>query len=135
MIRLSKQDAAKLGINAEPKKRSKAIKKINPVIFKEMAKAYGLPEPEAEFKFSPPRKWRFDWYFEILSGYEFKGVGLEIQGGLFIQGRHTRGAALLKEYEKINEAQIFGYKVLMVTPQQVESGEAFKLVKRALFGD
>jgi hypothetical protein len=57
---------------------------------------------------------------------------MEIQGGLFVAGRHVRGAALLEEYTKLNEAQILGYVVLLVTPAQVESGEAFSLVKRAL---
>lgn len=99
---------------------------MNQVLFKAAAKAHGLYVPTPEFEFCPDRKWRFDWCWIA------NGVALEIQGGLFTKGRHTRGAALVNEYEKINEAQIMGYKVLLVTPQQVESGEAFELVKRAV---
>jgi hypothetical protein len=93
-----------------------------------MAKAHGLPEPVPEFRFHLTRKWRFDWLFN--PGKE--RVAVEIQGGLFTQGGHVRGAHLVGEYEKLNEAQIMGYKVLLVTPQQVESGEVFELVKRTL---
>lgn len=101
---------------------------LNRTIFDEWCKKEGLPKPEYEYLFAPPRKWRFDIAF---SGSRF-GVAVEIQGGLFSGGRHVRGPALLKEYEKINEAQILGYKVLFVTPKQIDSGEAMSLVKRAL---
>ena len=143
-IRLKVSDAQRLGIDrlvqtkpsvrADVLKKKAADKAADPEsvrrerkhrLFEEACKAHDLPIPEAEYQFAPPRKWRFDWIFE---GW----LALEIQGGLFIKGRHTQGAWLLKEYEKLNEAVIRGYAVLMVTPQQVESGEAFALVARAL---
>jgi hypothetical protein len=92
--------------------------------FEAACAAAGLPKPKYEYQFHPERKWRFD----IL----FRKVAVEIQGGLFCAGRHTRGAALLKEYEKLNEAQIMGYKVLLVSTKQMDSLEVLNLVKRAL---
>jgi hypothetical protein len=113
--------------------------KRNP-IFDAACKAHGLPLPEMEFKFALPRKWAFDYLFSVETNYPKIGraVAMEVQGGLFpkkgqlLAGRHTRGKALLDEYEKLNEAQILGYKVLLVTWNQINSGEAFALVKRAL---
>jgi hypothetical protein len=103
---------------------------MNEALFAAAAKAHGLPVPIFEFKFSTKRKWRFDVLFQSRAGSP--DVAIEIQGGLFTKGRHNQGAALIKEYEKINEAQLAGYVVLLVTPQQVDSGEVFDLVKRAL---
>jgi hypothetical protein len=94
-------------------------------LFDAACKAHGLPVPVHEFEFHPTRKWRFDFLFD---GW----LAVELQGGLFTEGRHTQGAALLKEYEKLNAAQIMGYTMLLVTPEQVDSGEAFTIIKRAL---
>lgn len=127
-----------------PKKiaRPKAtVKKIDSALFQAMCKAHGLPPGIPEYQFMPGRKWAFDWMFQCPDqflggrrrGWLYERVGLEIQGALFTEGRHTRGAALLEEYEKLNTAQILGYKIILVTPDQVETGEAFTLVKRALF--
>ena len=90
--------------------------------------AWKLPAPEPEYKFMPTRRWRLDFAWIDFD------LGLEIQGGLFIKGRHTRGAALKKEYEKLNALCCLGWRVLYVLPEQVESGEAFALVKEALKG-
>jgi hypothetical protein len=87
--------------------------------------AYGLPEPVPEYTFAAPRKWRFDWLFD---GW----LAVEIQGGLFTQGRHVRGAALKREYQKLNEAAILGFTVLLTTPDEVKDGSLFPLIKRAL---
>lgn len=87
--------------------------------------SHGLPCPTHEYQFHPTRKWRIDYLFEDW-------LAVEKQGGLFVEGRHTQGAALLKEYEKLNELAIRGYHVLFVTPEQIASGEAFALIARAL---
>ena len=84
-------------------------------LFPRTCVALGLPEPVAEFRFHPTRRWRFDWAL-----VEQK-VALEVQGGLFVQGRHARGAALLKEFEKLNTAAVMGWVVVFVTPQSLFS--------------
>lgn len=90
--------------------------------FREM----GLPVPVTEFKFCETRKWRFDFCF--LEGQ----VALEVQGGNFAGGSHTRGARLLKEYEKLNEAAALGYRVLYVMPAELCLKETVDLIKRCL---
>lgn len=108
-------------------------------IFVATAIAHGLPEPTPEYRFDLTRRWRFDWMFRKpekfrrdLHSWVLPGVAVEIQGGLHNRGRHTRGAALVDEYEKLTAAQIQGWIVLLVTPKQVESGEVFGLARRAL---
>lgn len=56
---------------------------------------------------------------------------MEVQGGIFTQGRHTRGAALLKEHEKLNHAAILGWRVLFTTPDRLLT-DGVDLVKAAV---
>lgn len=87
--------------------------------------AHDLPAPEAEVRFAPPRRWRFDY---VWAGW----LVLEVQGGIWTRGRHVRGAALLKEHEKLNEAATRKFRVLFCTPQQIEDGSIFPVIKKAL---
>lgn len=96
--------------------------RIYPILWK----SYGLPTPVAEYRFAPPRRWRADWCF-----VEAKLI-VECQGGLFTGGRHVRGAALTREYEKLNRAAILGYRVLFVTPADLRTFRVFELVRQAL---
>lgn len=89
-------------------------------------KAAGLPAPEREWRFHPSRKWRFDFAFPE------QRVAVEIDGGLFIQGGHTRGAQALKDMEKRNDALVMGWAVLRVGPQHVKSGEALAWLTKLL---
>ncbi|HXT48698.1 MAG TPA: hypothetical protein VN717_08655, partial [Gemmatimonadaceae bacterium] len=95
--------------------------------FVEWCRSRGLPDPVAEYRFRPPRRWRFDYCWPEHH------VALEEQGGLFSGGRHTRGAALLHEHEKLNAAAVDGYRVLYCTPQTIRSRE-MALALGALLG-
>jgi hypothetical protein len=59
-------------------------------------------------------------------------VALEVEGGIWTGGRHTRGSGFMKDMEKYNEATLLGWRVLRCTPRQVKSGEVFELLKRAM---
>jgi len=76
----------------------------------------GLPEPEFEFRFHPHRKWRFD------CAWPHKLVALEVEGGIWTQGRHTRGAGFLADMEKYNAAVLLGWRVLRTTPDKLADG-------------
>lgn len=105
--------------------RASGDQKAVQCLFLAACRSHGLPEPVAEYAFAHPRKWRFDWLFE---GW----LALEIQGGLYVNGRHVRGPALAGEYEKLNEAVCRGFAVLFCTPADVESGAIFPIIGRAL---
>lgn len=88
--------------------------------------AIRIPNPEREHRFHSVRRWRFDFAWPRWR------IALEVQGGIFTGGRHTRGAALLREHEKLNAAAIAGWRVLFATPRQVQNGEATKLIALAI---
>ena len=70
---------------------------------------------EREFKFHPSRRWRFDF---LIHPKEYK-IAIEIEGGVYTQGRHTRGSGFVKDMEKYNSATILGYRVLRYSTQQI----------------
>jgi len=78
----------------------------------------GLPEPEREYRFHPTRRWKFDFCWPS------KMVAVELEGGTWTGGRHTRPVGFEKDCEKYNEAAIMGWKVLRFTVNMVRSGEA-----------
>ena len=110
-------------------KPAKAVKRPKPSgnLFIAACRSHGLPEPEPEFPFCPGRRWRLDWAWP-----NHGKIAVEIQGAIFVGGRHVRGAALLKEYEKLNEAACRGWRIVFVTPQQVNDGSAFAWIERLL---
>lgn len=89
-------------------------------------RAIGLPPPVGEYRFHPVRRWRFDWAFIAQK------LAVEVEGGVFIQGRHSRGAGMVKDMEKYNAATTAGWRILRVTPKQIASGEALDIVTAAL---
>jgi len=91
--------------------------------FPNLCEACGLPKPEAEVRFHPTRKWRFDF------GWREKKIALEVEGGVWIRGRHTRGSGFLKDMEKYNAAAAMGWRVLRVTPTEMKNGAVFGLLK------
>lgn len=82
--------------------------------------------PFTEFRFDEKRKWRFDFAWP-----EWR-LALEVQGGLFTNGRHSRGAALLKEHEKLNAAACAGWRVLYVIPDNLCTTDTIEMVKNAI---
>ena len=83
-----------------------------------LCRAAGLPEPVPEYRFHPLRKWRFDYAFPLHR------VAVEIDGGLWTQGRHNRAAGYIADMEKLNAAALLGFRVLRYTPQQLNQAIA-----------
>ena len=61
-----------------------------------------------EVRFHLTRKWRFDFALLPLS----KKIAIEVEGGVWSGGRHTRGSGYIGDMEKYNEAAILGWTVL-----------------------
>lgn len=85
-----------------------------------------LPKPVAEYRFAPPRNWRFDF------AYPDPMIAIELEGATWTNGRHTRGDGFQKDIEKYNEAAVRGWCVLRFTRADVEMNRAIPMVKRAL---
>lgn len=78
--------------------------------FERLLRSVGLPAPVREHRFHPVRRWRFDYAW-----IEHK-VALEVEGGVWTGGRHTRGAGFIKDMEKLNAATVAGWRVVRVVP-------------------
>lgn len=92
-----------------------------------LCRAAGLPEPVPEYAFHPKRKWRFDFAFPLHR------VAVEIDGGIWSQGRHTRGSGYLRDLVKFNTAALLGWRVLKYPPDQL--GQAIDDLRIMLAGD
>lgn len=86
----------------------------------------GLPLPDLEHKFHPVRRWRFDM------AWIARGVACEVEGGTFIQGRHSRGVGMDGDMQKYSEAAIDGWLVVRVSARMIRNGDATEYIRRAL---
>lgn len=108
------------------KTANKFLEKVRSKSFLLSIRQLKLPEPVQEYRFDKTRRWRFDYAWPDLM------IAMEQEGGIWTQGRHTRGSGYVKDMEKYNAAAIQGWRVLRVTVQQVENGEAAELVGQLL---
>ena len=83
---------------------------------------------EQEFKFHPSRKWRADFH---LKG---RMILIEVEGGIWSGGRHTRGKGYIGDMEKYNAAAMLGYQVIRFSTEQVKSGLAIQQIEK-MVGD
>jgi hypothetical protein len=95
--------------------RKRPAKLTNPqdattALFLAGLQASGLPRPIPEFRFARPRKWAFDFAFPEQK------VAVEVEGGIWTRGRHTRGAGYLADMEKYNRANHLGWRLYRTTP-------------------
>lgn len=97
-------------------------------LFTETLRAFDIETPEAEYKFHDKRKWRFDYCFPRHK------VAIEIEGGVWTRGRHTRGSGFVKDMEKYNEATRLGWRILRFTPSDLGKNATYELIKETLYG-
>lgn len=57
---------------------------------------------------------------------------VEVEGGVYTQGRHTRPAGFIKDVEKYNALTLAGWTLIRFTRREVNSGEALNQIERAL---
>ena len=81
--------------------------------FQQLCEQEGLPCPVREFAFHPGRRWRFDY------AWPAQKVAVEVDGGAWTQGRHTRGAGFIEDQVKRNAAVLLGWRVLHCTPDRL----------------
>ena len=89
----------------------------------------GLPAPETQFRYAPPRKFAADL------AYPEAKLLIEVTGGVFTGGAHGSILGILKDNERLNEATLAGYRVMRFVPDQVDNGEALAVIERFLRGD
>jgi hypothetical protein len=102
------------------------MKTSSPVIFLRVLAANGLPAPVQEHKFHPTRGWRFDYAWP-----EYK-VALEVEGGVWTGGRHTRGKGFMADLNKYNEANVLRWHVLKTVPDQLCDTTTIEMLRAML---
>ncbi len=80
-----------------------------------------------EYRFHPVRRWRFDF----IVAMPLKKIAIEVEGGVFSGGRHTRGGGYTNDLIKYNTAVLMGWKVLRYTTAQI-NGNAIDQIKELI---
>lgn len=86
----------------------------------------GGPPLKPEYRFHPERRWRFDLASPIAK------VAIELEGGVWSGGRHTRGIGFSGDCEKYNTAQLMGWRVFRFTTDMLNDPDKHLLPVRDL---
>ena len=107
------QDTARPEI-ASPRSKERVLQPSKYPFFEAMLVKHGLSGFVREFRFFPSRRWRSDYAWPKYS------LLVEIDGGVWTGGRHTRGAGFTADQEKLNAAAMLGFYVLRFQPKDVK---------------
>jgi very-short-patch-repair endonuclease len=78
---------------------------------------------EREYRFSTLREWRFDYAISVLN------LAFECEGGLWINGRHSRGSGYQEDLDKYNVAAIMGWRVIRFSVDDINKGRDLQILK------
>jgi len=96
------------------------------LLFEQHIKDVGLPVPRTSYRFHPARRWEADFAYPDL------WLLIEIEGGEWASGRHTRGSGFIADCEKYAEAQIAGWRVLRIPGTWVHNGKGVQYLARLI---
>lgn len=65
-----------------------------------------IPTPNTEYRFFDQRQWRFDF------AWPERKIAVELEGGIWVAGRHSRGEGMLADMKKYNKAVTLGWRIL-----------------------
>ena len=85
-----------------------------------------LPTPVRQFRATPPRKFAWDFAWPALR------LLVDVQGGTWKLGGHSSGTGIARDAVKLNLATLAGYRVLLVTTNHVQSGQALAWIEQAI---
>ena len=99
------------------------------VVFMWLCKEWGLPAPTREYRFAPPRRWRFDL------AWPDRKVAVEIEGVFYRGGRksrHQTGTGYAADLDKYNVATAEGWRLYRFTPKQSRSLTNIEMLAKEL---
>ena len=116
------------GVTPTKTSRKKGVKRTNSRgdVFTFLLKQRLGIECVREYRFHPTRQWRFDYAIPDLR------IAIEIDGGIWINGRHNRASGYLGDMEKFNAAATLGWVVLKFTPQEQYSQKTLELITQTI---
>jgi hypothetical protein len=98
-------------------------------VFTSICKSVLGVECVKEYRFHTQRKWRFDYAMPDHN------IALEVEGGVWSCGRHTRPQGFLGDVEKYNTATLMGWRVFRTTPSNLYRTDTLNLLKQAINGE
>lgn len=81
---------------------------------------------QCEYRFDAKRRWRLDF------AWPDRKLAVEVEGGIWTDGRHTRGSGFEADCEKYAHLAISGWRLIRCTPGQIKSGVALSWIREAL---
>lgn len=104
-------------------RRSSLKEKLFPLYLKNNISLTCVPE----FRFDDTRRWRFDYAIP-----EHR-IAVEVEGGIWTNGRHTRGKGYMNDMEKYNRATVLGWRLIRVAPDRLFTTYTLQLIKDILY--
>lgn len=103
---------------------------LQKAVFLKLCREFNLPQPIPECQFAKDigRKWRADYMFVT----DEKKVALEVEGGVYTRGRHTRGSGFAGDMEKYNEMARRGILLLRVQPKDLNTTKTLKMIRETI---
>jgi hypothetical protein len=97
-----------------------------------MTNGFPTPYPQQELspRITPKRKWSVDFVFHLQN---FQKLHVEVQGGTWIRGRHSRGVGARSDAQKLNYASCIGHRTLYITSDMIRDKTALDWIYLALF--
>lgn len=106
----------------KPRKRSKTPAPPQRDMFTALVESELHTQCVKEYRFHPVRQWRFDYALPMHK------VALEVEGGVWTQGRHTRPQGFLGDIEKYNTATVMGWRVVRCVPDDLMAGRTLDML-------
>lgn len=88
-----------------------------------------ITRPVPEYIFHNIRKWRIDF------AWPEEKIALEIEGGIFVGGRHSRGAGMQADFTKYNEAALLGWRIFKCVPKDLCKTATIQLLRKSIISN
>lgn len=93
---------------------------------KKLKRSFKGLEVVKEHQFHPVRRWRFDYAIPEIK------VAVEVDGAVWVGGRHNNPAGYIADMEKLNTAASMGWLVLRFTTHDRFCRKSIKLIKETV---
>lgn len=101
---------------------------LRDLVISRLCEEMSIPKPEREYRFNRFRKWRFDY------AWPQHKIALEIEGGVWVSGRHIRPTGFIKDIEKYNSAAVLGWKVFRATTSESSILNTIRMIGECIHG-
>lgn len=96
----------------------------------EILKGLGVDEePVAEHQFLQTRRWRFDYAWPNVR------LAVELEGGIWLYGRHNHPGSMVKDMEKYNAAAESRWYLLRYEPRRIDYEQIARVFRLLKFGE